>query len=38
VYEFDDDLKPVRHFYLGDASAIAAKEAAVAAQGRANAG
>jgi 2,3-bisphosphoglycerate-dependent phosphoglycerate mutase len=38
VYEFDDDLQPVRHFYLGDADAIAAKAAAVANQGRADAG
>jgi len=38
VYEFDEALKPVRHFYLGDEAAIAAKEAAVANQGRANAG
>jgi 2,3-bisphosphoglycerate-dependent phosphoglycerate mutase len=35
VYEFDDDLKPVRHAYLGDAEAIAAKVAAVANQGKA---
>jgi 2,3-bisphosphoglycerate-dependent phosphoglycerate mutase len=35
VYEFDDAMKPVKHFYLGDAGAIAAKAAAVAAQGRA---
>ena len=35
VYEFDDDLKPMKHFYLGDAAAIAAKETAVANQGRA---
>ena len=35
VYEFDEALKPVRHFYLGDAAAIAAKEAVVANQGRA---
>jgi 2,3-bisphosphoglycerate-dependent phosphoglycerate mutase len=34
VYEFDDALKPVKHFYLGDAAAIAAKAAAVAAQGK----
>ncbi|MGH8145170.1 MAG: 2,3-diphosphoglycerate-dependent phosphoglycerate mutase [Rhodanobacteraceae bacterium] len=34
VYEFDDDLKPLRHFYLGDEAAIAAKAAAVAAQGK----
>ncbi|WIG56958.1 MAG: Phosphoglycerate mutase [Rhodanobacteraceae bacterium] len=38
VYQFDEALKPINHFYLGDADAIAAKEAAVAAQGRANAG
>jgi 2,3-bisphosphoglycerate-dependent phosphoglycerate mutase len=35
VYEFDDDLKPLRHAYLGDAEAIAAKVAAVANQGKA---
>lgn len=35
VYEFNDALKPLRHFYLGDADAIAAKAAAVANQGRA---
>ncbi|MEO7072832.1 MAG: 2,3-diphosphoglycerate-dependent phosphoglycerate mutase [Rhodanobacter sp.] len=35
VYEFDDDLKPLRHAYLGDAAAIAAKVAAVANQGKA---
>ncbi|HET9817845.1 MAG TPA: 2,3-diphosphoglycerate-dependent phosphoglycerate mutase [Rhodanobacteraceae bacterium] len=35
VYEFDDALKPTGHFYLGDADAIAAKAAAVAAQGQA---
>ncbi len=38
VYEFDDALTPTRHFYLGDADAIAARTAAVAAQGRATAG
>ncbi|MCU0868841.1 MAG: 2,3-diphosphoglycerate-dependent phosphoglycerate mutase [Burkholderiales bacterium] len=32
VYELDAALKPVRHFYLGDAEAIAARAAAVAAQ------
>ncbi|HEX5959964.1 MAG TPA: 2,3-diphosphoglycerate-dependent phosphoglycerate mutase [Rhodanobacteraceae bacterium] len=37
VYEFDDAMNPVKHFYLGDAEAIAAKAAAVAAQGRAKA-
>lgn len=35
VYEFDADLKPIRHYYLGDAEAIAAKMAAVANQGKA---
>ena len=35
VYEFDDALKPLRHYYLGDADAIAAKMAAVANQGKA---
>ncbi|HEX2878468.1 MAG TPA: hypothetical protein VHO25_02915, partial [Polyangiaceae bacterium] len=32
VYELNDDLTPIRHFYLGDAEAIAAKAQAVAAQ------
>ncbi|MCF0254401.1 MAG: 2,3-diphosphoglycerate-dependent phosphoglycerate mutase [Duodenibacillus sp.] len=35
VYEFDDDMKPLRHYYLGDADEIAAAMAAVAAQGKA---
>lgn len=35
VYELDEDLKPLRHYYLGDQEAIAAKAAAVAAQGKA---
>jgi 2,3-bisphosphoglycerate-dependent phosphoglycerate mutase len=35
VYEFDDAMKPLRHYYLGDADAIAAKMAAVANQGKA---
>ena len=34
VYELDEDLKPIRHYYLGDQGAIAAKAAAVAAQGK----
>ncbi len=38
VYEFDDAMRPLRHFYLGDADAIAAKAAAVARQGKAGAG
>jgi len=35
VYELDMDLKPVRHYYLGDAEAAAAAAAAVAQQGKA---
>jgi 2,3-bisphosphoglycerate-dependent phosphoglycerate mutase len=35
VYELDDSLKPLRHYYLGDADAIARAAAAVAAQGKA---
>ena len=35
VYELDNDLKPIRHYYLGDADAIAAAQAAVANQGKA---
>ena len=34
VYELDKDLKPIRHYYLGDKDEIAAKAAAVAAQGK----
>ena len=34
VYELDDDLKPIRHYYLGDAEAAAKATAAVAAQGK----
>jgi len=33
VYELDSDLKPIKHYYLGDPEAIAKKTAAVAAQG-----
>jgi 2,3-bisphosphoglycerate-dependent phosphoglycerate mutase len=32
VYELDDHLKPVRHYYLGDPAAVAAAAARVAAQ------
>ena len=32
VYELDDDLKPTRHYYLGDPAAAAAAAARVAAQ------
>ena len=34
VYELDHDLKPLRHYYLGDAQAVAAAAAAVASQGK----
>lgn len=36
VYELDAQLKPLRHYYLGDAEAVAAAAAAVAAQGKAS--
>ena len=35
VYELDDALKPIRHYYLGDAQAAAQAAAAVASQGKA---
>ena len=35
VYELDADLKPIKHYYLGDQDAIAAAMAAVANQGKA---
>jgi 2,3-bisphosphoglycerate-dependent phosphoglycerate mutase len=34
VYELNDDLKPLTHYYLGDADAVAKAAAAVAAQGK----
>ena len=34
VYELDDELRPLRHFYLGDAEEVAKRVAAVAAQGK----
>ena len=34
VYELDDDLKPLRHYYLGDPNAIQAAMDAVAKQGK----
>jgi 2,3-bisphosphoglycerate-dependent phosphoglycerate mutase len=37
VYELDADLKPIRHYYLGDQEAIAAAMQAVANQGKAKA-
>jgi 2,3-bisphosphoglycerate-dependent phosphoglycerate mutase len=35
VYELDAGLKPLRHYYLGDPSRVAAAVSAVAAQGKA---
>ena len=35
VYELDDALRPLRHFYLGDADEVAQRIAAVSAQGKA---
>ena len=35
VYELGDDLKPIRHYYLGDAATIAHAVEAVANQGKA---
>ncbi len=35
VYELDDGLRALRHYYLGDAGEIAKRVAAVAAQGKA---
>jgi len=35
VYELDAELKPLRHYYLGDAEAAARAAAAVAGQGKA---
>jgi 2,3-bisphosphoglycerate-dependent phosphoglycerate mutase len=37
VYELDADLKPIRHYYLGDEEEAARKAAAVAAQATASA-
>jgi 2,3-bisphosphoglycerate-dependent phosphoglycerate mutase len=37
VYELDESLKPVRHYYLGDENAVAQRVAAVAQQGKAGA-
>jgi len=34
VYELDDAMRALRHYYLGDAAAIAAAAAAVANQGK----
>jgi len=35
VYELDKDLKPIKHYYLGDPDEVAKKAAAVANQGKA---
>jgi 2,3-bisphosphoglycerate-dependent phosphoglycerate mutase len=35
VYELDAQLQPIRHYYLGDAEAVAQAAAAVASQGKA---
>lgn len=35
VYEFDDNMNPVKHYYLGNPEEIAAKSHAVASQGKA---
>jgi 2,3-bisphosphoglycerate-dependent phosphoglycerate mutase len=35
VYELDEQLRPIRHYYLGDPQAAAKAAAAVAAQGKA---
>ena len=35
VYELDENLKPIKHYYLGDADAAAKAAAAVATQGKA---
>ena len=38
VYELDNDFKPVKHYYLGNADEIAAKVNAVANQANAKKG
>jgi hypothetical protein len=35
VYELDDELRPPRHFYLGDPEKVAAAAASVASQAKA---
>ncbi|CAA2930884.1 2,3-diphosphoglycerate-dependent phosphoglycerate mutase [Arsenophonus endosymbiont of Bemisia tabaci] len=35
VYEFDENMQPIKHYYLGDQAEITAKAAAVANQGKA---
>jgi 2,3-bisphosphoglycerate-dependent phosphoglycerate mutase len=38
IYELDDNLKPLRHYYLGDQQEIAKAMASVANQGKAGKG
>ena len=38
VYELDSELKPIRHYYLGDQAEIERAMQAVAAQGKARKG
>ena len=35
VYELDEDLKPIKNYYLGDEEAVKAAMDAVASQGKA---
>jgi 2,3-bisphosphoglycerate-dependent phosphoglycerate mutase len=35
VYELEEDLRPIKHYYLGDAKEVAERAAAVANQGKA---
>jgi 2,3-bisphosphoglycerate-dependent phosphoglycerate mutase len=37
VYELDANLKPLRHYYLGDADEVARRIASVSSQGKAKA-
>jgi 2,3-bisphosphoglycerate-dependent phosphoglycerate mutase len=37
VYELDESLRPIRHYFLGDADEVAKRVAAVSAQGKAKA-
>jgi len=36
VYEFDEKLRPIKHYYLGDPKAVADAMQAVANQGKVN--
>ena len=37
MYELDKELRPIKHYYLGDPDEVAKRIAAVAAQGKAKA-